>query len=158
MQTISHVLPAGEWTGSPVDRVTLDFDARHRRRAVLACDSGRKILLDLVSATRLRSGDGLAIDEGVVEVQAAHEPLLELRAPSPDGCVRLAWHLGNRHVPAQVFADRIRIRADHVLAELAQRLGASVVAISAAFDPEPGAYEGRDPGHAHGHSHGSHAR
>lgn len=154
MQTVKHVVPAGHWTGPAIDRVVLDFDARHRRRAVLDCVSGRSVLLDLVSATRLRGGDGLEVADGVVEVQAADEPLLELRATSPDTCVRLAWHLGNRHVPAQLGVDRIRIRADHVLAELARRLGASVIELSAPFDPEPGAYDSGAGQHRHAHSHG----
>jgi urease accessory protein UreE len=52
----------------------------------------------------------------------------------------LAWHLGNRHVAAELADAALRIRPDHVLAELARRLGATVIELEAPFDPEPGAY------------------
>lgn len=147
MDAARSIARAGEWSGTPTDSVTLDYDARHRRRLVLVTDSGRELLLDLGSAVRLRDGDALCMPDGHVVVRAATEPLLELCAPDPNVRVRLAWHLGNRHVPAQLGPDGIRIRPDHVLADLAQRLGADVRTIEAAFEPEAGAYDAT--GHAH---------
>jgi urease accessory protein len=64
--------------------------------------------------------------------------------------VRIAWHLGNRHLPVQLLGDRIRIRADHVIREMVERLGGHIDAIEAPFDPEPGAYAGGQH-HHHGH-------
>ena len=82
---------------------------------------------------------------GVVQVVARDEPLLEVRARSPDALLRLAWHIGNRHLAAQVFDDRILIRRDHVIAHMLEHQGAIVAEIDAAFDPESGAY------HDHAH-------
>jgi len=141
-----EVLAAGTWRGAPVDEVELDYDGRHRRRVVLVCASGREVLLDLPAAVQLKDGDGLALQDGAyVLVRAAAEPLLELRAPTAPALTRLAWHLGNRHVPAQLGDGWLRIRPDHVLADLARRLGADVSETRSAFEPEPGAYAG----HAH---------
>jgi urease accessory protein len=144
------VLPAGSWDAAKaVDRVLIDFDRRHRRRILLATEDGSEVLLDLPQATRLRHGDGLVLDDGgVVQVCAKPERLLEIHAHEEGELVRIAWHLGNRHLPVQLLGDRIRIRADHVIEEMVVGLGGHVDAIEAPFDPEAGAYAG---GHSHHH-------
>ena len=143
------VLPAGTWDATAeIDTVLIDYDRRHRRRILLRTEQGRDVLLDLSQAVRLRDGDGLSVDVGVIRVRARPEKLLEIRAHDPGEMVRIAWHLGNRHLPVQLFGDRIRIRADHVIEEMARGLGGHVEAIEAPFDPEAGAYAG---GHHHHH-------
>jgi len=147
---LNEVLPAGTWSGSAEDRVVLDYDGRHRRRLVLTADSGARYLLDLAEAVHLRHGDGLrATDGAIVEVVALAEPLLEVRAATPADLLRLAWHLGNRHLAADIQPDRILIRRDHVIAHMLEHQGAIVAEVLAVFDPEAGAYHG----HAHGHGH-----
>ncbi len=140
--------------GPNVDVVTLDYDTRHRRRLRIACADGTDLLLDLPRATALRDGDGLVLEGGgVILVRAAPEPLLEVRAGDGEGLVRLAWHLGNRHLPVQVLADALRLRADHVIANMLTGLGADVRAVEAPFDPEGGAYASDGEVHAHSHAH-----
>jgi len=136
------VLPTATWNPSAaVDTVLLDHDHRHRRRIALHTQSGAELLLDLPQAARLRDGDGLALEGGgVVVVRATPEPLIEIDAHSAAALMRIAWHLGNRHVPVQVLDRKLRIRADHVLADLVKQLGGHVAEIDAAFDPEAGAY------------------
>jgi urease accessory protein len=147
------------WSGETADRVVLDYDARHRRRVVMQGDNGIGFLLDLAAPAELRGGDALVLEDGrLVEVVAAPEPLLEIRCADARHLARLAWHFGNRHVPAQLGAAALRIRRDHVLAELAAHLGAEVVEIEAPFDPEGGAYaapaaQNHNGGHHH-HHHG----
>jgi len=129
--------------------VTLAFDARHRRRLRLTSDAGEPFLLDLERAAVLEDGDGLALSDGTwLAVKAAAEALIEITAPSPSLLLRIAWHLGNRHLPVQLLDDRILIRADHVIEEMVRGLGGRVEAIEAPFDPEAGAYAG---GHHHHH-------
>ncbi len=135
------VLPSGTWdAAAEIDRVLIDFDRRHRRRILLRTVQGREMLLDLPQAVRLREGDGLAVGDGVVRVCARPEKLLEIRAHNAGEMVRIAWHLGNRHLPVQLLGDRIRIRADHVIADMVQGLGGHIEPIEAPFDPEAGAY------------------
>lgn len=148
-----EVLPAGTWSMSEtVGQVTLGFDDRHRRRVRLVDDAGEAFLLDLDDATRMADGDGLRLDTGgIVRVCAANEDVLDIRCDDPRDTARMAWHIGNRHLPTQVLEDgTLRIRADHVIAEMLTRLGAVVEAKAASFNPEPGAY---DEGVAHGHGH-----
>jgi urease accessory protein len=145
------VLPVGTWdVAAEVDRVLIDFDRRHRRRILLRTERGREVLLDLPQAARLRDGDGLAVETGgVVRVCAKPEKLLEIHAHDEGDMVRIAWHLGNRHLPVQLLGDRIRIRADHVIKDMVERLGGHADEVEAPFDTEPGAYVG---GHHH-HDH-----
>ena len=147
------VLPAGSWDRAEQrGTVAIDFDRRHRRRFMLHTEAGQEILIDLPRAARLRDGDGLKLDEGgVVRVIAAPEPLLEIHAHGPAELVRIAWHLGNRHLPVQLMGEAVRIRADHVIADMVHGLGGHVHAIEAPFDPEAGAYAGHM--HAHEHDH-----
>jgi urease accessory protein len=144
------ILPAGSWSDA-ADEVLIDFDRRHRRRIVLKTQSGRDLLIDFPQAVRLRDGDGLALEGGgIVRVRSRPEPLLEIHAHDDGELVRIAWHLGNRHLPVQLLGDRIRIRVDHVIADMVAGLGGHVEAIEAPFDPEAGAYA---PGAGH-HHHG----
>ena len=127
------------WTEAPADTVVLDFDDRHRRRMAMKGTRGLEFLLDLESAAVLRGGDALVLDDNrLIEVVAAPEPLIEIRGNDPQHLVRVAWHLGNRHLPTQIMAKGLRIRRDHVIEAMVKGLGA-VIEIEAPFDPEGGA-------------------
>jgi urease accessory protein len=144
------------WIEAAIDTVVLDFDDRHRRRMVMTGTRGLEFLLDLENAVALRGGDALVLEDGRrVEVVAAPEPLIEIRGTDPGHLVRLAWHLGNRHLPTQIMAKGLRIRRDHVIEEMVRGLGARVIEIEAPFDPEGGAYAPAHQSHAH-HDHADH--
>jgi len=135
-----------------VDIVRLDHEARHRRRVALTGEGGTVFLLDLEQARVLRGGDALRLEDGrLVRVEAAPERLLEVRTDNPLRLLRLAWHIGNRHTPAELSDEALYIQADHVLEEMVRGLGATTRIVERPFEPERGAYDG----HAHdGHSHG----
>jgi urease accessory protein len=148
----TQVKPQHRWTDPPADAVVLDFDDRHRRRMAMTGTRGLAFLLDLQNAVALRGGDALVLEDGrLVEVVAAPEPLLEIKGHDPHHLIRLAWHLGNRHLPTQIMARGLRIRRDHVIEAMVKGLGARVIEIEAPFDPEGGAYTGAAHGHAHHH-------
>jgi urease accessory protein len=144
MRRLVIVAKAGEWPSSnDIDSVTLGYDNRHRRRLRLTTDGGEAVLLDLVKPQPLDNGDGLRFenDGGWLMVKAAPEEVLEIEGQDPAHLVRLAWHLGNRHLPTQIVADgRLRIRYDHVIEEMLLQLGARCERTHAAFIPEGGAY------------------
>ena len=145
------------WTEGPADTVVLGFDDRHRRRMAMTGTRGLEFLLDLESAVALRGGDALLLDDGrLVEVVAAPEPLAEIRGVDPQHLVRLAWHLGNRHLPTQVMPRGLRIRRDHVIEAMVRGLGARVIEIEAPFDPEGGAYAGGGHAQAQARDHAAH--
>jgi urease accessory protein len=153
MQHIHSYRPAGEVTDPPVDIVTLPHDLRHLRRKLLHLSNGDMVMLDLKEAVLFHHGDRLVLDSGdTVEVRAAPEKLFEVKARGTLHLIELAWHLGNRHLSAQIEEGRILILRDHVIRAMLEGLGATVAEIEEPFQPARGAY------HSHGgHSHGSHA-
>ena len=154
----SAVRPRNTWNAEPHDVVVLDFDDRHRRRMAMRGIHGTAFLLDLPEAVALRGGEALELDDGrLIEIVAAPEPLVEITGADPAAAVRIAWHLGNRHLPVQLVGKRLRIRRDHVIEAMVEGLGGKIVAIEAPFDPEGGAYgEGGDSHGGHGHHHHHH--
>jgi urease accessory protein len=136
------------------DTVTLDHEGRQRRRIALKGEGGLEFLLDLDKATVLNDGDAVKLEDGrLVRVKAAAQPLLEVRAENPLRLLRVAYHIGNRHAPAEVTADAVYIEEDHVLAEMVRGQGCTATRVMRPFQPERGAYE-HDCGHDHGHHHG----
>ena len=151
----TRVAPPGSFTADA--EVMLDFDDRYRRRKRYESAGGIPFVLDLAEAQVLREGDGLILEDGrVIRVRAAEEPLVEIRAHNAAEMIRLAWHLGNRHLPAEIADDRILIRDDHVIVAMLQGLGATVRHVEAPFNPEGGAYGEHGHAHGHGHGHGHH--
>jgi len=162
---------------------SLDWDTRQKSRFEAIDSSGRAIAVFLPRGTIVRGGDVLVAEDGsLVVVEALAQPVLAVtaaataHAPALD-LARAAYHLGNRHVPLEVRADRLVLEPDHVLAELMRRMGLEVAETSGAFEPEAGAYEpasahrhatahhhdhDHDHGHAHdhvhGHGHGRHSK
>lgn len=160
METILEYIPAEtEFLGKEVGIITLDFDSRRRRRIRLETDNGRAFLLNLETVATLRDGDILLLDNGDgVTVKAAAEPVVDVTCKNTAELVRVAWHLGNRHLPTQLLGDRLRIRQDHVIEEMLQILGADPIRVNAPFNPEGGAYghgetQGHDHSREHSHSH-----
>jgi urease accessory protein len=150
-RAIEH-FAAGSWPkGREADSLTLAFDDRHRRRYLLKSDAGAPVLLDLAKAVAMADDDGLRCDDGQwLAVHAAAETLAEIACADPSGLARIAWHLGNRHLPTQLYGDRLRIRPDHVIEAMVRGLGATVRPVTAPFQPEGGAYASGERAHSHG--------
>ena len=150
---------AGDYSAIPYDLVVLDHGERHLRRRLLTAIHGDGVLVDLPEAVRLHGHDVLVLEDGrLLEVMAAEEKLLEVAGQDAEHLMRLAWHIGNRHLAAQIEPHRILIQRDHVIATMLRQLGAEVVEISEPFDPEGGAYaQGGGDVHHHHHQHDDHA-
>jgi urease accessory protein len=135
--------------------VRLDYDHRTRRRVALTADGGLSFLLDLAKAPALAAGDGLRLEDGrIVAVEAAPERLLEITCRDKRALARIAWHLGNRHLAAEIGERVVHIREDHVIADMVRGLGAEVRVVERPFNPEGGAYgHAAVPGHHHGDRH-----
>jgi urease accessory protein len=122
--------------------LTLPFEQRQKSRLRAQAENGEEVALILPRGRVLRGGDRVAATDGrQVEIVAAPEKLLHIESAE---LARVAYHLGNRHVPLQVGPGFLRIAEDHVLEEMARKLGARVSHVEAPFEPEAGAY-----GHQH---------
>ncbi len=154
MRRALEKVKAGDWPKEKSSgSITLAFDDRFRRRIKLTTDQGEDLLLDLEHAERLDEGDGLKLENGrFVEVRAAEEDVLEIACADARALARVAWHLGNRHLPTEIGGNALRIRPDHVIEDMALGLGAKVKLIRAPFRPEGGAYAQTATGHSHAHN------
>jgi len=164
MPRASRVLHAAERRDTPVaDTLILSHAQRQAQKGFLFGVKGTCVELDFAEPVRLRTDDALVLEDGgLVEIVAEPEPLIEARAGDLPALARLAWHLGDRHVPIQVLERRLRLKRDPAIEALLQSLGAKVVAIDAPFEPEGGAYAApagdhhHDHDHHHGHGHDHH--
>jgi urease accessory protein len=171
MLRATEVIQAGGTGHAHVmDTITLDRHARWRRRIAMTTDGGRDFLLDLAEATYLAHGAVLKLTDGsLIEVRAQKEKLVEIHAHSAGELARIAWHIGNRHVAAEINDQAIYIQPDHVLEDMVKRHGGHVHHVMRPFEPEAGAYghkgalhaghshgtaHGDDHAHGHGHAHG----
>ncbi len=144
------LLRKGDWSG-PADTCALDYAGRFLRRKRLQTEAGRPFVVDLSQTTSLDHGDALALSDGTqVEIVAAEEAVLVITGAD---LTRLAWHIGNRHTPCQIEADRLLIQDDPVIGHMLEHLGAVVTKAVLPFTPEGGAYgHGRTHSHEHGHT------
>lgn len=138
---------AGTWSGAFMQCV-LTYDDRFLRRKVIITTQDKTLLVDLAHTTSLDHGDAFVLADGrLIEVVAAQEPLLQITGD----LVQLAWHIGNRHTPCQIEAERLVIQHDPVIGHMLEHLGANVTEVVESFTPEGGAY---GHGRTHSHDHG----
>ena len=137
---------------APDGYLSLPIDSRIKSRLKVMLDDGRSAGLFLPRGHILRGGEQLSSECGlVVEVKAAPETVSTVYCEDLLLLTRVAYHLGNRHVPLQVEAGWVRYQHDHVLDEMVEGLGATVTTEKQPFEPEGGAYGGRSGGHHHHH-------
>jgi urease accessory protein len=142
IRALKHIR-LSETPGTATDGIELSAQERHLRRKLLVTESGAEVLVDLPRSIFIEDGDHLELDDGsFLEVRAAEEELLEIRGVSPAHVVTLAWHIGNRHLAAQLEWDRILILNDRVIALMLEGLGATVKLVREQFSPAHGAYHG----------------
>lgn len=132
--------------------LSLPIDSRIKSRLKVELDDGREAGLFLPRGHILRGGEQLKSQCGmIVEIKAAPEKVSTVYCSDLHLLTRVAYHLGNRHVPLQVEFGWVRYQHDHVLDEMVEGLGAKVTTEDASFEPESGAYGGRSGGHHHHH-------
>lgn len=148
-RAVAYVPPAE--AGTAFDLAVLPHDERRVRRRLITLVHGDQVLVDFPQPVTLEDRSALRLEDGrLAEIIAGEELLYDVRGRDPAHLLRLAWHLGNRHLKAQVEADRILILRDHVIRTMLLGLGATVTEISEPFHPEEGAY-------AHAHAEPAHA-
>ena len=141
---------SGQWE-TAADSLQLTYEDRFFRRRKLTTEAGLAIVVDMEQTTHFDHGDAFELADGrLIEITAAPEPCL---AVTGDDLARLAWHIGNRHTPCQIEANRLLIRDDPVIGHMLEHLGASIENVTEPFTPEGGAYgHGRTHSHEHGHT------
>ncbi|MFT7581743.1 MAG: urease accessory protein [Myxococcota bacterium] len=137
------------------DTLTLPFELRQKSRLRATLGSGKEAAIVLPRGGVLRGGTCLSGEsDTVVHVVAAPEDVSEVHTQDPHQLARVAYHLGNRHVPLQIGPGFVRYQHDHVLDDMVRALWLTVGFAEAPFEPEAGAYGGQGNGGGHGHGHG----
>ncbi|MGB9368092.1 MAG: urease accessory protein UreE [Xanthobacteraceae bacterium] len=156
MLRVVRVVHSASSSARQIDSIILKPDERRLQTGHFTGVNGTQIGAMLPEPVLLRNGDALELDDGsIVDVVIEPEPLIEIRGHDLTHLARLAWHLGDRHVPVEIFPNRLRMRPDGALEAMLTRLGARLTPIEAPFDPEGGAYA-HDPHHGHDHDHAHH--
>jgi urease accessory protein len=155
MPRATRVIHAAKRQDAPVtDTLILPYAQRQAQKGFVFGVKGTCVELDFAETVRLRTDDALVLDDGgLVEVVAEPEALLEVRAPNLPALARIAWHLGDRHVPVQVLERKLRLKHDPAIETLLAGLGGKIAVIEAPFEPEGGAYAAPAGEHHHGHEH-----
>ena len=155
-RSTSIVSPAPDGI-APVATLRLPHDQRHIRRKLLHLPDDDVVMLDLKQAVMLADGDALVLEQdGYILIAAVEEPLYEILPRSPQHLIELAWHLGNRHLQAEIREDRIIILQDPVIKSMLTGLGATVNEVVATFQPMRGAYHSGHASHDDHHDHDHH--
>ena len=155
MRRVTQILIDGSWEGNVVSSVTLSYQNRYRRKLRMCDDKGMEFFLDLAQTTQLFEGDALVLDDGdLICVKAAKEDILEISCETVNQLTRIAWHIGNRHIPAQFLENNTcRILYDHVLQGMVVGVGARALRKKLPFSPERGAYSDSNISGGHPHAH-----
>ncbi len=140
-RAVALIPAAAPHDGRAIDAVLLDYAARQAPPPTLRGLNGTTVDMQAAARWQLRHDDRLVLDDGTfVEVVARPEPLAEIRAAGLSALAHLAWQIGDRHIPAELHARRLRIRRDAATEAWLVSLGASIGVIEAPFEPERGAY------------------
>jgi len=166
MPRATKVLRAGETRpAQAADTLMLDYDQRQTKQGFFFTGKGTCIEFDFAEPPALATDDALVLDDGsLIEVVADSEALIEARIPDPIALVRLAWQLGDGHVPVQLFANRVRLRRTTEVEAMLAGIAAKITPLTAPFEPDMRAtdhahhhhgheHHGHDHHHDHGHDH-----
>jgi urease accessory protein len=157
MPRATKVLRAGEAHGRVVDTLILDYAQRQTKQGFFFTGKGTCIEFDFADPPALATDDMLVLDDGgVIDVVAEQERLIEARIADPVALARLAWRLGDRHVPVQILANRVRLRRDPQAEAMLAGVAGKLTPLSAPFEPDLRAsdHAHHDHDHHHDHHHG----
>jgi urease accessory protein len=153
-RTQKIIRPGDTSAGEVIDTLLLKFADRAKQHGFVFGGKGTCVELDFPVPTLLRTDDRLVLDDGcLVEVVADAEPVLEVREKDFARAASLLLALGNRHVPVQILANRLRVLADPATALLLDERGFKPAAVMAPFEPDDGGAHEHDHAHAHAHGH-----
>jgi urease accessory protein len=133
--------------------VVLTFEERQKSRYKTTLADGNELGWFVERGIVLSDGDLLQCQSGeYVRVVAAPETVSQVESEDQLALTRVAYHLGNRHVPLQIGSGYLRYLHDHVLDDMVLGLGLSVHCKQLPFQPENGAYHGKQTlSHSHHH-------
>jgi len=155
MPLATKILRAGAArSGRVAGTLILNFEQRQTKQGFFFTGTGTCIEFAFEEPPALATDDALVLDDGsLIEVVADAEAIIEARISDPAALARIAWQLGSRHVPVQIFANRLRVRPKAEIEAMLANAGAKLTALTAPFEPDGAMMAGHDHGHDHDHDH-----
>ena len=133
------------------DTISLDFEARFKRKIKLVSDSGYEFFLSLDKASELQVNGTLILkSKKNIRVLAAKEALMRIETENTIELMKAIWHIGNRHLNCDICETSVILREDKVIADMLEKLNCKVSYFQDCFTPLSGAYGlGRTFSHTH---------
>lgn len=143
MLILTNLIPKTQAISSlkPVLTLLLTAEERTRTRHRFEVPDEQIIFFRLPRGTIVRDGDFLETENGeLIHILAKPESVLKIVTPNYLTLLRVAYHLGNRHVPIEITPEYIYLKPDPVLVEMLSYLGVEIIEEIMPFQPESGAY------------------
>ena len=148
MQTSFKVISYNEKNKKLIDNISLSYEERFIRRKKLIADNGTEFLVNLKETISVDENHFFELENGkVIKIISKEENLIEIKGKN---LKQIIWHIGNRHLPAQIEDTRILIQEDPVILDMILKLKGNVNKVFEKFKPEGGAY---GLGRTHSHKH-----
>ena len=122
--------------GKEADKLSLTWEQRRWARGRFATAKGREIALALPTGTTLEPGTTVWVEaDWYLTVEAVPEPLLAIHPRDREEAIRIAFEVGNRHLPLALEADTLMVPDDAVTVRLLDRTGVPWERRLAVFTP-----------------------
>ena len=123
-------------------KLTLSSAQRRIFRGKRLSDCNKQLHLQLPREGKLNDGDILLTNQKkiFVRVIAQKENLIEIRAKSSFELIKIAYHLGNRHVEVEIYEDILFTKSDYLIEELLKNFEVNFIKVEKKFFPEIGAF------------------
>ena len=141
MIKVKKIINNNRWRVKANDEIILDHLDRNRRRIKLKTKKNISFLLDEIKPIFLVDGALLILGNNYkVKVIAKLEDVFKIKIEDKKSLMVLAWHIGNRHIPAEIHKDYVLIKRDEIIGKMLKILGAKIYKKKLTFTPESGAY------------------
>ncbi len=122
--------------------LTLSSDQRRIFRGKRKSDCNQELQLQLPRQGKLNDGDILRTNQKKLFVQiiAQKENLIEITAKANLELIKVAYHLGNRHVEIEINENILFTKSDYIIEELLENFDVVFSKVEKKFFPEIGAF------------------
>ena len=123
-------------------KLTLSSDQRRIFRGKRKSDCNQELQLQLPREGKLNDGDILRTNHKnlFIQIIAQKENLIEITAKTNLELIKVAYHLGNRHVEIEINENLLLTKSDYIIEELLKNFDVIFLKVEKKFFPEIGAF------------------
>ena len=123
-------------------KLTLSSNQRRIFRGKRKSDCNQEIHLQLPRGGKINDGDILVTNHKnlFVQISAQKENLIQITAKTNLELIKVAYHLGNRHMDIEMNENILLTKNDYVIQELLKNFEVNFIEVEKKFFPEIGAF------------------